>query len=466
MTSAPSAPFATDAPTLDSLRFDRTLDAVDDLGWDRRGRRPISVPLESGTRIEVPPGTYLVADEQRAENLRRFALVGTGDRPEDVRFVPARGKALWFLNLRKGSRDVVVQNLSMDHGDRWEGCLGNAFVVDGGLRIQDVHYVGKTPNEHTGSVSLLPVYALDPAGVVTLDGVEMTGPSQLAKYPKNPLAVFTGDGHRGTLYVRNSRFANRGEHAIYASRCQGNVRVENCYFENNQNTHVRVAGDGSWVRDCTFVWDTDNHPNEGSFQGTTGLVFEAGFQGFAGGLAERCIFDCRSTGPNSGCLKVDGSHGGVTVRDCTFRVATGANAPAIQVDAPGDSHMIEGLPSSPHTVTLENVHVRHAGGRFDRYDAAVAIHDRDGSRLSNCCIDATGAMHGLRLSGGTYTVTDSAVAATKGNRVVVADANLTSQNFHAVANCRGLGGPGTSASVEAPDELGRTTGGSSAGDGS
>jgi hypothetical protein len=428
-----------DAPTAASLSTTRRVDAVDDLGWDPTGERPIDLRLQSDTRIDVPPGEYLVAEESRAENLRRFALVGTGDRPEDVRFRPTRGDAHWFLNLRRGTRDVVVQNLAIDSRDEWPGCLGNAFVVDGGLRLQDVHYLGRTPNEHTGSVSLLPVYATDPDGVVVLDGVEMTGPSELATYPKNPLAVFAGPEHEGTLYVRNSRFANRGEHAIYASRCVGDVRIENCWFKNNQNSHVRISGDGSWARDCRFEWATDDHPNRGSFQATTGLVFESGFQGFSGGLAERCTFVCRSSAPNSGCLKVDGSQGAVTVRDCTFAVARGVAAPAIQVDAPGDSHMIDGLPAKPWTVTLENVHVTHAGMPYAGLDAAVAIHGRDGSRLTNCCIDASGRSHALCFSDGTYHVVDSAVAASL-ERMVATSATVQSQGLTTEANCRRVDG--------------------------
>lgn len=427
------------APTLDDLSFDRSVHAVDDLGWDPSGSRPVSLPLDSGTRVDVPPGEYLVADEQKARDLRRFALVGTGDRPDEVRFRPPRGEARWFLNLRGGTRNVVVQNVAVDSRDEWAGCLGNAFVVDGGLRLQDVHYLGRTPNENTGAVSLLPVYATDPDREIVLAGVEMTGPSDLADYPKNPLAVFAGPEHEGTLVVRNSRFENRGEHAIYASRCPGDVRVENCVFENNQNTHVRVSGEGSRVRNCRFVWDVDGHPNRGSFEGTTGLVFESGYQGFAGGLAEDCTFVCRSSAPNSGCLKVDGSHGGLTVRACTIRVDEGANAPAIQADAPGDSHMIEGLPAEPWTVTLEDVHVTHAGAPYHELDAAVAIRDRDGSRVSNCCFDVTGSMHALRLSGGRYDLRDSAIAAAGGERIVATDASVQSSGVTVEADCRRAG---------------------------
>lgn len=390
-------------------QISRIADAVDDLGWDPTGEEPISVPMDDGLLIEVPPGTYRIDATQKGSPTG-WGLRGMGDGPEDVRFV-GPNHALRALQLGRGSRDILVDNVAFDHEDAIPGCLGNAFLVEDGLLLRDVHYLGTTPSETSagGATALLPLYVFEADGVAVLDGVEMLGPSELVKYPKNPLAIFAGQEHVGTLFVRNSRFANRGEHAIYASRCPGDVRIESCYFKNNQNTQARISGAGSYVKNSTFVTDVDGHPNHGNFQATTGLTFEAGFQGFAGGLVEGCEFVVRSSANNSGCLKIDGSHGSVTVRDCAFVVED--DVTPILVQAPGDSHMIDGIPDEPHPVVFDNVHVTSVGAPDYWGSGGVCIDGRDKSMLTDCCVSADGR-DALRATNGTYDVVGGALAAT------------------------------------------------------
>ena len=400
-----------------------TKHAVDDLGWDPNGNEPIDIPYEDGLLIEVPKGTYFF-DDTHSGSPTAWGLRGTGDDPEDVRFV-GPDRALRALQLTRGSRDILVDNVAFDHGDAIPGCLGNAFLCDDGLCIRDVHYLGTTPAETSpgGATAQLPVSVFEADGVAILDGVEMTGPSELADYPRNPLAVFSGAETEGTIYVRDSRFANRGEHAIYASRCPGAVRIENCHFENNQNTHARISGPGSYVKNSTFVWDVDNHPNHGSFQATTGLTFESGFQGFTGGLVENCEFICKSSSRNSGCLKIDGSHGSVTVRDCTFDVPD--DVTPIFAQAPGDSFMIDGIPDEPHALAFNSVHVTSVGKPDGWSDAAVDIDGRDGTTLTDCCVSADGR-DALCCMDGTYDVVGGALAAT-GDRARIGGSGLIRQ---------------------------------------
>lgn len=406
---------------------DRTVDAVDDLGWDPDGGDPITDSLgdslRDGTCVEVPPGTYLVDGESVARDLRNWALRGTGDSREEVRFVVPEGDAQRILNVRDHSRNVLVENCTFDQYDAWETCIGNVFQVDDGLLLRDVEYAGRTPSERTGAVSHCNVYVHEPDGEAVVDDFHATGATDLVDYPENVLTLFCGAESNGTLHVRNSRFENCGEHGVYASRCSGAVRIENCYFENNQNTHARISGEGSWVKGSTFVWDVADHPNRGGFQGQTGLTFEAGEHGYSGGLVEGCEFVCRSSGPNSGCLKVDGSHGGITVRDCAFRVDADGAEP-IWVDAPGDSHMIDGAPDAPHDVHLENVTVEGAGaGTRDGHRAAITVQARSGSSVRGGRI-RTPNRDGIRLTAGDYTV-DGTVIEVGGVEIDAEEATVT-----------------------------------------
>lgn len=413
------------------MTFDRVVNAVGDLGWDPSGNEPVTASLrenmQDGTLIELPPGTYLVDDTVSKSNLTNWGIRGTGGDKGDARFVVPQGKALRVLQVGRGSRNVLVENLTFDMYDTWDTCIGNAFLMEDNLVFKDVEYAGKTPSEYTGATALLPVYVFDPNGTAVIDGVEMTGASELVDYPKNPLAIFSGKETEGTIYIRNSRFENRGEHAIYASRCVGNVCIDNCYFKNNQNTHARISGDGSWVKNSVFVWDNDNHPNKGEFQAQTGMTFEGGFQGFTGGLAENCTFICASSAPNSGCLKIDGSNGGADIRGCEFQVDA-HGAPPIVIEAPGDSHMIDGTPEKPWDVDVENVHIHGSGTSRWNITGALEMDGRDGSVLRDVCIHMDGDRDGICLANMTGDVTDCNVVA-PGQAIALENAYANTTNL-------------------------------------
>ena len=414
-----------------SSQFSTTVDAVSDLGWDPTGGTAITLPFNDNYLIEVPPGTYLV-DTKQSGSAVAWGLVGQGNTPEDVTFVGPDGAALRLFEFTRGSRDILVENVSLDHQDTIAGCAGMAFLTEAGLLVHDVHYLGTTPNSNTNSTELLPFYIFEPSGTAILDGVEMTGPSELADYPSNPLAIFSGAEHAGTAYIRNCRVANRGEHAIYASRCSGDIRIEDCWFKNNQNTHVRISGEGSYCKDSTFVWDVDNHPNIGEFEATTGLTFESGDQGFTGGLVERCEFVVHSSANNSGCLKIDGSHGSVTVRKCTFDIRD--DVTPVLAQAPGDSNMTDVVPAEPHELTFDSVHVTSIGAPDFWSDAVVDIDGRDGTLLTECCISADGR-DGLHADDGLYEVQSGSLETTGGRPRVSGTGDIQLYDVSYSADC-------------------------------
>lgn len=442
---APASPPRTGTPVeiSDRFEFDRVVNAIDDLGWDPTGRQPVDATLANhlvdDTLIEVPPGRYLVTTEHRARGLSNWGIRGLGEHKRDVQFVVPRNRAQRIFNIVDRSRNVLVENLTFDQYDTWDTSIGNVFHVADGLLVRDVEYAGKNPNEFTVGTSKLNVYVVDPDGVAVLDGVVKTGPTDLTEYPWNPLMVFSGSETTGTLYIRNSHFANCGEHAVYASRCEGNVRIENCRFENNQNTHARLSGEGSWVTDSTFVWDIADHRNRGQFQATTGLTFESGYQGFSGGLVSGCDFVCRTSGPNSGCLKIDGSHGGVTVRDCRFIVDADGAEP-IWADAPGDSHMIRGLPAKPWDVELEGVAITGSGRSERGHTGAVELRDRSESELQDVCIEMTGNRDGIVLANSRRNTIADATIDVPGEPIVLADASAETTNVAVGGSCPGQDG--------------------------
>jgi hypothetical protein len=83
--AAPTAATATAsaATTRGGIDFDRTVDAVDDLGCDPTGARAcqdrIAAAASDGTLVEVPSGTYRVDGDLAVRGAQNVGIVGDGD---------------------------------------------------------------------------------------------------------------------------------------------------------------------------------------------------------------------------------------------------------------------------------------------------------------------------------------------------------------------------------------------------
>lgn len=409
-------------PDVSSYGTTKTVNAVTDLGWDPSATDPIHIPDDDGLRIEVPVGTYLIDEMWTAQELNDWALVGLGDRPDDVRFVHSQGNHHRTFNIRGGNR-YLLYNFVLDMYEDWDTAMGMA-LKGADWHMESVQYRGWRPSEDQGTTTALNAYVdADADGyIVDYYADERT---YNAPYPRNAGVLGSFPPCYGTIHLQDSTVENAGSHAFYASRIEGGIQVDNCIFRNCQNTLGRASSERSAVRDSTFIWD-DTCTSVGWEQGNTGLVWEAGFQGFAGGLVENCEFICETThAANSGVFKVDGSSGGVTLRNCDFHVGETAEGPAIQVDAPGDSHMIEGFPDAPWDVILENVTVTHMGGTHnpDKYPAAVSVSGRTVD-MSGVTIHSEN-LDGLRLRGATLNAADGVyVDSVNGTRIDQVDTTI------------------------------------------
>jgi len=81
----------TETETTTTSKFERKLDAVDDLGCDPTGKQPCDDALEEGVRdrsvIEFPPGTYRFERGHHFADVDILGFVGKGE----VTFVPPDG---------------------------------------------------------------------------------------------------------------------------------------------------------------------------------------------------------------------------------------------------------------------------------------------------------------------------------------------------------------------------------------
>jgi hypothetical protein len=300
---------------------------VADAGCDPSGREPcdgaLEQAVESGVRLEFPPGRYRFEEEHRFAGMDTIGIVGTGERHRDVEFVFPSGYSGIVLGLWDG-RDWLLENFTIQQSmDRQTG-VGIEIVTHGGFRMRDVEIAGFSPyNKHGGQRGLY-CDVIRPDGTARIERYTYKDPSAVGDYPQGVQAFLADEYHRGTLYCRDWHIENAGENGIYASRVPGDVRVEGGFFRNNDISSIRVCGDGSYVKNATVVIDTDNaHPgNVGTYDNTRGIWWESGTLSKAGGVIEGCELILRSTTLSQGLVRIERTAGRVDVRRSRFRNET------------------------------------------------------------------------------------------------------------------------------------------------
>lgn len=384
-----------------------------------------SVDLSDNTTHELQPGTYVIPVTLTGE-VRNWTLRGTGESPTDVRLV-TRGRSRPLCNIR-GGENIRIENLSMHNGTNGEIGVGMTFNIEDGLVIRNVHHTGLSPNEGNSGDGeqfdrqecSLTVQVTTEDGVAITDGFVKRSPTIVGGHAENDSPLASWAGHRGLWYIRNSVLANAGgDGSTYTSRTAGGLRFENCLFENNYASAVRVGGGESWVRNCTIRMnreqaDAVNTVLTPDTMGMNGIVWEsssavsAAGRNRAGGLVDSCVIEALSTGGSVGCLHVDGSHGGIIVRNTHIRNET--DRPTLIAEVPGSSFMNDyEIPNDPHGMYLENCKFTGAGPV-----AAVDIKGRPEASAQGLCVQMPngGAVSGVEFLDdgphrGTCQVVDS-----------------------------------------------------------
>jgi hypothetical protein len=378
-TTAPETPNRTETETPTppltrrGITFETVLHAVDDLGMDPSGERPIDAALDEAygeERIVVfPPGTYL-ATEQHVwnEDIAGFGMVGLGETERDVQFVFPRGNRgapdpanYWFLRVESG-RDHLLENVTVQQSDDVVTGVGMVFYLADGLQIHDVELAGFNPAYgHDPGFGIVAAITTR-AGVGVVEGFTCTGGGVVDVYPKRKIPIASYHNHRGELRVLDAHIANAGEHSLYVSRTRGCVRVEDGLFVNNDNSNLRMSGGGhpekrSWAKNCDIVIDTENArrlPEGERYQGARGIWVEAGGEydyGHTDLLLEDIDVAMLSNARPAVLLLHEHSHGALTVRNGSFRSEVEG---ATVVDSRFPYQWVQ----QPYGLTLDGVDVR------------------------------------------------------------------------------------------------------------
>jgi hypothetical protein len=401
------------------IEFDTVLDAVDDLGMDPNGEKPIDDALASaiddGTLVVFPPGRYLATEEHSYETpIQRFGMLGLGTSRRDVQFVFPKGNEgapdpadYIFLRIdHQGARDVLVENLTIQQTPDEVTGVGTKFVIADGLRLIDLEFAGFSPNtsRHSPSYSVI-AHITDRDGVGVIRRFVSVGGGVVSEYPnrKTPIGAF--HDHRGELRIEDAHVEESGSHSAYVSRTQGCVRVLGGLFRNNDNTNLRMSGGGhpnkrSWVKGARIEIDLEaaQHLREGEYyENPRGLRVESGGEndyGHHGLLVEDVDVVIRSNLDAGGLplLQLEHTHGSTTVRNSRF-VSSVEDVTPIAAYSP-IREMIDG----PTGLTLDSVVVQTDAKRV-LDGGAIVITGRPNSTIEDSSVRLVdGWVDGIRTA--------------------------------------------------------------------
>jgi hypothetical protein len=346
------------------ISFDRVLHAVNDLGMDPNGNDPINSQLDftDGTLIEFPPGEYLMQGKVYENGVNRWGIRGTGSDRGDVRFVPPDGNTQTMFQIsgydfRDDCTDILVENVTFDQSATKPTAASNQFYVKDGLEIHDVETYGYNPNRDEANqpngeeINGLYLMIYDSNGTGVVENYNYVGETTVVDYPENASGIGAYRDHAGILYIRDCNIENRGEHAIYASRCKGDVRVEGGTFKNCANTNMRICGSGSYLKNATVGIDRDRsyfvEADTGEEKAGRGMRWESGDYGMTGGYMENCDFILDTDLNTPGLIRVVDSAGAVDIRDCRIQNNSSQSTNTVFIEAVNSA-------STPHDVEITN----------------------------------------------------------------------------------------------------------------
>ena len=433
--------------TREGIAFDRVVDAVDDLGLDPNGRSPISDTLanvSSGTLVEFPDGTYQL-DAHAIDVNTRVGFVGTGD----VTWQFADGYRGEFVRAEVGH--FLFENIDVDYSGSMEESGHFRLMITERAVVKDVHFIGR--GFDTGYV--FQVAATESDATVELRNVNAPHGANPGAYGtgNGRIGVYSGLSHRGILLIKDCEFSEFGNNGIYAQEVRGSVRVEDSYFLNNGISQIRISGASSWAKRCTMEIDMRKYdgPQTGDW-GTWGFLCE--------NLVSRKTTD-QYPPREAGCTLEDSTillkhinEGGVvgagvklanaarslTVRNTDIHVdiedGFGRSTHAVLRANPyGDWRGYRAdldVAPKPHSLILENVTITgDASG-----DAAVRIARGEDSRISDCCIQQTGANRdGIRVLGSDGSLVENTNVNVTGAALDVDSSAVSTSNLTYDESC-------------------------------
>lgn len=388
-TPARAAPDPTRGATpVTDADFDRTVDAVDDLGADPSGNEPadhVFSQVSPGTKVVFPSGTYLFTQENLVSGAGAFGFEGRGD----VTFTVPQGFNQEFADFVPSK--LLFRNIDIDIR-KDNTVTGMTVVTADAFLVEDVRVLGR--GTHSGG-STTRAFA---AGVQSADGLgvfrrvvarEGSGWSRL-KGGNGREFCFVSLSNRGTVRFEDCQVEEFGDTGIYGSGAGGAIQVIGGQYWNNNVASIRLSGAGCVVKDATIGVDSNRYSgprdSEGTGFNTRGIWIEQKNSALdtPGNVhVTNCDFLMRNVVSSAGAIVGRPNGGGAVIRNCRF--LQDHNRSAILAFAPGSTRA-HPKPPAPHDYTIENVQITATTSW-----PAVDVRGRE-AVLRNSCVDAPGAV--------------------------------------------------------------------------
>ena len=375
------------------VSFDRTVHVVDHFGVEPYGGDPINKiikRLPDRTLLKFPRGRFRIDPGLHLEEISTIGFLGSEDGT--TLYVPRRAKNRIIEIL--DAESVTFENFVIDQ-NRPDTVGSFRFWVSDRLHIENIVFEGRGLRMDGVEPSAFDLRILEPDGLGIVKGwVDQTG-SGWASYNDSQGrigALVRGARHQGTIKFIECDLREFGNNALYASRCVGNVQVEDCYFENNNVASVRIGGEGSYVEGSTIVVSEDRYTgpriHEDSSFFMRGIVIEENHSDHGQKAAGAEIRNCElliEDNPTAAPAIMGWSNGrSVKIEDTTIEYHNDGEGVIVREDYSSKSSHPPGDP--PRWLRLENVEISGTG----TVPVAVSVEDADGTAIRNSSIHMEG----------------------------------------------------------------------------
>ena len=401
-----------------SPNFGTVVNAVDDLGADPSGNRPISQDIGSGiqpgTLIVFPPGKYLLTGKLDAIVDGKVGLVGAGYETSDGPPKPGDNAPTFVAadNTRAavnvGGSTGILANFVFDQTGN-NNSISILMESSGFVQSRDIRFIGTQDN--TGSQAD-EAQSNPMCRFVTEEGATARAERLIGRYiglpgDKNSGGApffWVGQANKGTAQMGNCVSEGAADNGLYGGRTPGKAQVKGGTYRNNAVSQLRYDGVGSWADGVTMVVDADNYtgPTNGVTYnqrfGVQGLKIERRkFQNekASGTVLRNADVQVKSVNSNMGApIYVRGWGGALKLENC--RVVNHLDQPTIVAERPGSGHEAT---RPPHNITITDSEIVGSNA-----ESVIKVVGRENSLIKDTCIRVPGAgpdsISGMRIGSG------------------------------------------------------------------
>lgn len=431
--AAGTVPTASAATEREGIEFDRTVDAVEDLGLDPTGNESVVSGLNSvssGTLVQFPAGEYLFDGEVNiGSGTYGFESVG-GER---ATIVVGQGNNDWLLNGH-GMPGLYFKGFFVDQtAPETVGCFR---LIGDQVHIEDIEFIGRADIWESRSENMLNCAIEDSDGYGEVRNVVHTK-GHWARYGPGAggrIGIYTGARHEGTLKIVDCDLREFGNNALYCSRNYGQVQVEDSYFENNNAAQIRIGGAGSYADNCTIITDPDSYTGPRTYEDSSfhhrAIVIEDRFdtgsidyQKPAGAEIRNCTIRIEDNPANGAAIHRYGNGRAMRVENTVIEYNNDNYPAAVMVDVGGFGINPDAEP--PRGVEFIDTVVYGTGD----VETAIAIEGSDESVLDNCIVHLEdGSQDGITITDSEGCAITDSILSVPGRATVFHNADVDTVN--------------------------------------